>query len=241
MRYDQFMYGSCAFVPESRFGVWFLNTEIWRVQVLQRALNDLERLMPEPKLAGGVALDIGVGHGHSLVELARRFRTDRLIALDPDPVMLGHATARIGAVPCPVELRQAGAEATGLPDASVDLALCHQTLHHIVDQEKVIAEVFRVLKPGGWLLFAESTRKYICSPQIRLLFRHPMHVQKTAEQYLALIASVGFEVIPERISYPYLWWSRVDAGALEWFGFGVPQHGSREETLINAVVRRPPG
>lgn len=227
-----------GYVPETRFGVWFLGTATWRISVLQRAMNDLNRLLPEPSPKGCVVLDIGTGHGHSLVELARRFRPVRLIALDPDPAMPRRAAVRIAAVSCPVEVRQAHAEATGLSDNSVDLVFCHQTFHHIVDQETAIAELHRVLKPGGWLLFAESTRKYIESLPIRLLFRHPMQVQKSAEQYLALIARAGFEVVPERVSYPYLWWSRTDIGALEWFGFRVPEHGSREETLVNAVVRK---
>lgn len=232
---------SFDFVPETRFGVWFLGTETWRVSVLQRALNDLKRLLPESGSAGGVVLDIGTGHGHSLVELAQRFRPERLIALDPDPAMPRRAAERIAQVSCPVEIRQAHAEYTGLPDASIDLVFCHQTFHHIVDQEAAIAELYRVLRPGGWLLFAESTRKYIHSLPIRLLFRHPMHVQKTSEEYLSLIVRAGFEVAPERISYPYLWWSRTDIGAFEWFGFRVPERGSREETLVNAVVRKPLG
>ena len=41
----------------------------------------------------------------------------------------------------------------------------------------------------------------------------------------------------DRISTPYLWWSRWDVGAVEWFGFGVPKE--REETLLNTVVRKP--
>jgi ubiquinone/menaquinone biosynthesis C-methylase UbiE len=61
---------------------------------------------------------------------------------------------------------------------------CHQTFHHIVEQEAAMAEFFRVLKPGRVLLFAESTRRYIHSLPIRLLFRHPMEVQKTAEEYI---------------------------------------------------------
>lgn len=98
-------------------------------------------------------------------------------------------------------------------------------------------EFFRVLKPGGVLLFAESTRRYIHSLPIRLLFRHPMEIQKTAAEYLGLLRGAGFDLPDERISMPYLWWSRPDLGALEWFGFKVPQ--KREETLVNAVAIKP--
>lgn len=227
---------SHAFVPETRFGLWFLSTETWRVHVLQRALNDLQALAPDlPK--GGAVLDIGTGQGHSLPELAQRFRPTQIHALDPEPDFAERCDAMRQAAGAPVTLHHAPAEKIPLPDASVDLVLCHQTLHHIVDQPSALAEVFRVLKPGGHLLLAESTRAYIHSWVIRLLFRHPMHVQRSAPEFLAMLGEAGFEVKPEQVSTPYLWWSRKDLGAFEWLGFGVPK--VREETLLNAVARKP--
>ena len=86
---------------------------------------------------------------------------------------------------------------------------------------------------------AESTRRYIYNWMIRLLFRHPMHVQRTAPEYLAMLAQAGFEVRADRISTPYRWWSRPDLGFLEWIGIPVPTE--REETLLNVVVRKPLG
>jgi len=117
------------------------------------------------------------------------------------------------------------------------MIFCHQTFHHIVDQEQAMAEFFRVLKPGGVLLFAESTKRYIHSWVIRVFFRHPMDVQKTAEEYIAMIRAAGFDLAPERINLPYLWWSREDLGLMETLGFPVPQQ--REETLVNAVCIKP--
>ena len=89
----------------------------------------------------------------------------------------------------------------------------------------------------AWL-FAESTKAYIDSWMIRLLFRHPMEVQRTAAEYLAMIRGAGFAIDPRSISYPYLWWSRADLGIKErWFGIKPP--AIREETLINLVAVRP--
>ncbi len=225
-----------AFVPETRFGLWFLSTPTWRVHVLGRALDDLQRLAPDlPQ--GGVALDIGTGQGHSLPELARRFQPSQIHALDPEPDFAQRCAAMRDATTVPVTLHDAHAEAIPLPDASVDLVLCHQTLHHIVDQATALSEVFRVLKPGGVLLLAESTRAYIHSWIIRLLFRHPMHVQRSAPEFLDMLRAAGFEIDDKRVSTPYLWWSRKDLGALEWLGFGVPE--KREETLLNVVARKP--
>jgi hypothetical protein len=47
------------------------------------------------------------------------------------------------------------------------------------------------------------------------LFRHPMDVQRTAPEYLAMIIGAGFEVRPEAVSYPFPWWSRPDLGVME--------------------------
>ncbi|MBH9554059.1 class I SAM-dependent methyltransferase [Inhella gelatinilytica] len=227
-----------AFVPETRFGLWFLSTATWRIHVLARALNDLQRLAPELPM-GGVVLDLGTGRGHSLLELSSRFKPQHIHATDPDPEFLIRSQANADACPAPVTRHQAHAEQLPLPDASVDLVLCHQTLHHIVDQERALKEVFRVLKPGGYLLLAESCRAYIHSWVIRYLFRHPMHVQRTAPEYLQLLQAAGFEVAANRVSTPYLWWSRSDLGAFEWFGFKVPELGHREETLLNCIAQKP--
>jgi hypothetical protein len=73
---------------------------------------------------------------------------------------------------------------------------------------------------------------------LRLLLRHPMEVQKTAEQYPALVRSACFSIAPKSISYPYLWWSREDLGIAEnWFG--IQPSAQREETLINLVAVNP--
>lgn len=226
-----------AFVEETRFGNWFLCSDTWKVHVLRRALNDLQRLMPLGMTQFAEILDVGCGFGHSFAELAARFSPQRIVGLDADPALHARATAAARACNCKVELHAANAACMDLPDNSFDLVFCHQSFHHIVAQEAAMAEFYRVLKPGGVLLFAESTRRYIHSLPIRLLFRHPMQVQKTAPEYLHIIRSAGFELPDVRISLPFLWWSRPDLGLLEWLGLPVPQQ--REETLVNAVAIKP--
>ena len=137
------------------------------------------------------------------------------------PLMAGHAAA----IEC--------------PDNSIDLIFCHQTFHHVIEQEQALQEFFRILRPGGVLLFAESTKRYIHSLLIKVFFRHPMHVQKTAEEYRAMIRAAGFDLPDEKIAMPFLWWSRPDLGALEWLGLQAPGT-PREETLFNAMAVKPP-
>lgn len=225
-------------VEETAFGKWFLKTETWRVHVLERAMADLVRLIPPPAPAGGVVVDVGCGCGYSLPKLAQRFAPRELVGVDIDPAMLAVARAEAARAGVAVRLVESSSTRMPLADASVDLLFCHQTFHHLVDQEAALAEFLRVLKPGGLLLFAESTRRYIHSWIIRALFRHPMEVQRSAPEYLQMLRAAGFVVPQSAISYPYLWWSRADLGILErWFGVQPPQQ--KEETLLNLVAVKP--
>ena len=225
------------FIKETCFGDWFLSTDTWKFHVLNRAMNDLLRMIPPDTPRFGKVLDVGCGFGHSFEVLARHFSPDLIVGLDADPDLQARAAEAAGKAPCPVRLHTDNAARMQFPDNEFDLIFCHQTFHHIVEQEEAMAEFFRVLKPGGCLLFAESTRRYIHSLAIRLLFRHPMEIQKTAEQYYEIIRGSGFDLPDERISTPFLWWSRPDIGFLEWIGIPVPEQ--REETPVNAVAIKP--
>ncbi|MBI3899230.1 MAG: class I SAM-dependent methyltransferase [Gammaproteobacteria bacterium] len=226
-----------AFVPETRIGFWFLGTQTWVLKVLRVALADLDRLFPERRPSYPVVLDVGCGQGKSFRLLHDRFHPQQLIGIDAEDKCLQCARAEAAKENLSVDIRRGNVAVLDLADNSVDLLFCHQTFHHLVHQEQSLREFYRVLKPGGVLLFAESTRAYIHSWMIRLFFRHPMHVQRSAEEYLAMIRAQGFEFGPQNVSFPFLWWSRSDLGTLEWFG--VPPPKDREETLVNVVARKP--
>lgn len=229
------------YVDETRFGFWFLQSHVWQHHVLRVAINDLKGLLDQPLPANAVLLDAGCGQGKSFRLLSNAFAPQTLLGMDADPHSLTVSRAEAEREGLAVELFSSDAAAIQLPDASVDVLFCHQTFHHLVEQEKALAEFWRVLKPGGWLLFAESTKYYIDTWVIRWLFRHPMHVQRTAEEYLQMLREQGFEFGPQHVSYPYLWWSRSsDFGLLERWKLIKPKgFGQRNETLVNAAVRKP--
>jgi len=226
------------YVHESRFGFWFLGTRTWTQRVVEVALDDLEALIDAPRASYPVILDAGCGQGKAFRPLAERFHPERIIGVDADDAGLDAADREAQDLGLRVELLERNCADTGLTDASVDMVFCHQTLHHLARQEETLAEFHRVLKPGGLLLIAESTREYIGSWVIRLLFRHPMHVQKSAEGYLEIVRAAGFEFGPKNVSYPYLWWSRAkDFGLLERLHIKAPPPpGKRKETLVNVVA-----
>jgi ubiquinone/menaquinone biosynthesis C-methylase UbiE len=228
-------------VPDTRFGIWFLGTQTWVKFVLEVAVADLLKLIGNPPPTGvGMLLDVGCGQGKSFPLLMQAFRPQVLMGIDACPQILEKARIQAQRDEVHVDLRLASGAATGLPDNSVDILFCHQTFHHLVEHELAIVEFYRILKPGGLLLFAESMHCYIHSWIIKWLFRHPMDVQKNADEYLALIRNAGFRVEPDRVSYPYLWWSRVDLGLLDRLGIQkTPPYGQRVETLMNLIAVKP--
>jgi ubiquinone/menaquinone biosynthesis C-methylase UbiE len=234
-------YASPTYIEETRIGFHFLRTHTWQHHVLRVAINDLKRLIGESLPQGGTLLDVGCGQGKSFRLLRDAFHPARLLGLDADPHSLSLAQAEAEREDMAVELHSADCAQIPLPDHSIDIVFCHQTFHHLVDQERALAEFWRVLKPGGLLLFAESTKAYIDTWVIRWFFRHPMEVQKSAEEYLEMLRWQGFEFEARNVSFPYLWWSRSkDFGLLERWGLKAPPPpGQREETLVNVAARKP--
>jgi SAM-dependent methyltransferase len=236
------------FVAETAFGTWFLRTHVWEHHVLRVAIADLKQLLG-PALAGlgesPLIVDVGCGQGISFRLLDDAFKPRQIVGFDVHGESLALAQQAAAQLAQrggpPVEVHHGDCAHLPFADASADLVFCHQTFHHLVDQERALAEFRRILRPGGWLMFAESTDAYIRSWVIRLLFRHPMDVQKSADGYLAMLREHGFEFAPHHVSLPYLWWSRAkDFGLLERFGIKQPPPpGKRRETLVNVVARKP--
>jgi ubiquinone/menaquinone biosynthesis C-methylase UbiE len=113
-----------------------------------------ERVIPK---ACGVVAEIGFGSGLNLPYYDPA-KVDRLIGIDPDPVMLGIARKRLADKRLPIEVIEGRAEELPLPDGTVDTAVVSYALCTIPDPEGALREVRRILKPGGRLLFIEHEK-----------------------------------------------------------------------------------
>ncbi len=103
-------------------------------------------------LAGEV-VQVGFGTGHNLSYLPPR--VTRLLAVEPSKASLRIAAARIASSAVPIDVIAPDAQRLPLPDASVDAALCTWSMCSIPDPVTAVAEVHRVLRPGGQLHFVE--------------------------------------------------------------------------------------
>jgi len=128
----------------------------WLAKMLDFTMRPLypvrELVVPE---AHGRVLEIGVGTG---LNFALYGRIDELVGIDPDPHMLQWARGRTCEVGRPVTLHQTGAESLPCEDESFDSVVLTFTLCTIPDVPAALAEIRRVLKPDGQVLFAEHTR-----------------------------------------------------------------------------------
>lgn len=201
-----------AYVPETRFGEWFQRTDIWRRYVVQEAIAELTSLLPAPSPSFRTILDAGCGEGVAFDILARKFPLAAITGVDINPDAVGAARHAAAVQAGRIQVHLADSGRLPLDSGSVDLVLCHQLLHHCSDPDSVLAELRRVLAPGGWLLIAESCRAFLEWWPVRLLFRHPRRDQHTADGYVALVAEAGFVVDPNRFLTPAPWWSRPDLG-----------------------------
>ena len=223
-------------VRETRFGKWFVSTDIWIQYVLEVAIKDFHELLGGRAPAQAVVLDAGCGIGLSFPLLAQWLQPRQLIGTDIDLPALKLAASQQSSLGCDLRLVHASAEHLPLPDHSVDLVYCHQLLHHVKAQNAVLQELKRVLRPGGVLLSAESCRSFINSFWVRLLFRHPDMVQKTAQEYVDLIRAAGFDLSDADLHKSVPWWSRVDFGLLQ--RWGISNRGP-DFTELNAVAFKP--
>lgn len=102
-------------------------------------------------LSGKRILDIGCSRG-LMLERFRRYAGVEFVAIELDPEMIELARARgIDAEPHQINVLEDGQIAARLPyaDASFDVVLAAEIIEHIVDTQSFLAEIHRVLRPGG--------------------------------------------------------------------------------------------
>jgi ubiquinone/menaquinone biosynthesis C-methylase UbiE len=106
--------------------------------------------------ARGRVLELGAGTGLNLRHYPEN--VSEVLLTEPDPYMAAKLRKRAAASSLDKSVFESPAERIPLDDASVDTVVATLVLCTVKDPEQVLAEVARVLRPGGVFLFAEHVR-----------------------------------------------------------------------------------
>lgn len=110
---------------------------------------------------GARALEIGCGSGYGSRLIMDQFGAAAVDAIDLDPAMVTRARRRLRRYNDQVRVAQGSADdlwaALGAGDASYDAVFDFGVIHHVVNWRDAVAEVARVLRPGGRFYYLEVT------------------------------------------------------------------------------------
>jgi SAM-dependent methyltransferase len=95
-------------------------------------------------------LEIGCGTGAIARELAAWPGVGEVLGVDPSPILLDRARELSEGIEN-VSFQEGDGRRLSLPDATFDAVVLHRVLSHVPGPEEVLAEAFRVLRPGGRL------------------------------------------------------------------------------------------
>lgn len=115
------------------------------IAVVKQLASDMLRLRP-----GQAALECGCGLGRDTEAMARLVAPGgQAIGLDLSEALVAQATARTAGLGLPLRFQAGSVMALPFPDAAFDAVRIERTLQHLPDPAGALAEIWRVLKPGG--------------------------------------------------------------------------------------------
>lgn len=116
----------------------------------------LRRMLPA--LPGPVVLNAGAGAGSLTLRLVEQGL--RVTSVDASAELCGWVRARLGTAQEDNPVLHGDLERLDLPDAAFDAAVCAEVLEHLDDDAAAVAELHRVLRPGGLLVVTVPANPY---------------------------------------------------------------------------------
>ena len=145
--------------------------------------------MVDPKTVVG---DLGCGAGHLAALLAPVVA--KVVAVDASDEMLAAARERLATFPN-VDVRKSDLERVPIESGTLDLAILSLVLHYVAEPGSVLAEAYRVLKPGGRLIVIDMTPHD--REELRLAMGHAWS-GFSEQQIRAWLGEAGFSSIRQR-------------------------------------------
>lgn len=146
-----------------------------------------------------LVLEVGSGHGVSARQLTRVVR-GRIVATNYAPNHDEIARDNTRRERLEHRISHGLADYHSLPffDNLFDLYWCQESFVHATDKPRVMAEAFRVLAPGGTIVFSDqTTNRQACLPEERdrIVRRHGAPDLCDADDFAGLLRNAGFEII----------------------------------------------
>ena len=164
-------------------------------------------------LPAGRGLDLGCGDGLLTMIVLEELGQRQIVGVDPDPA----ETARAQELGIYAAVHTCGGADVPEPDASFDWVLSNSVLEHIDDIEPVVAEVARLLRPGGEFIFT------VPGPGFQASLRGPLLPGSSRETYL--------QHLDERLAHRRYW------SPTEW-GAALEPHNLRNAGAISYLDPR---
>ena len=156
---------------------------------------------------GGELLELGPGPGAATEWLRQRVR--RLVAVEHEADAAALLRDRFAAAGSNVEVTCGDASALAYPDGSFDTVATFTMLHHVptrARQDRVLAEAFRVLRPGGAFLGSDS----LASDGLHQFHEGDTYNPVEPAAFLTRLQTTGFGTITLTVGYNLIFIARKD-------------------------------
>lgn len=190
--------GSGTASARRQFDAW---SKSYDRSILQRILFAPTHVVVDRRLRvplSGTLLDLGCGTARFADFFLARHPQGRYIGVDLSPKMLERAALRCQAYGSSCRLFQADAERLPVADQSVDAVICLHSFHHHPSAADTLAEMRRVLKPGGQSILVDGDRDRWWGWLVFAGFVE--HIEKDVHHYSAsefrrLFTEAGFSAV----------------------------------------------
>lgn len=147
------------------------------------------------RVDGKRCLEVGCGRGFGVELILDELGAREVDAFDLDPHMVELARVRLAKRGERVQLWQGSVTAIEADEGSYDAVFDFGIVHHVPDWRAALAELHRVLRPGGRLFLEEVLRSFILSPVWRRLLDHPLDDRFDLPELERALSAAGFRIV----------------------------------------------